>query len=59
VLLAPLAVAEQAETTGGEDELSRGFGYLGRLRRTGLQVINGLKMTSSGIGPCDLDCVKR
>jgi hypothetical protein len=59
VLLAPPAVAEQAEATGGEEELSRGFGYLRRLHCTGLQVINGLKRTSSGIDPCDLDFVKR
>ena len=58
-LLAPPAVAEQAEATGGEEGLSRGFGYLGRPHRTGLQVINGPKRTSHGIDPCDLNFVKR
>jgi len=58
-LLAPPAVAEQAEATGGEEELSRGFGRLGRPHRTGLQVINEPKGTFPGTDPCDLAFVKR
>jgi hypothetical protein len=44
-LPAPPAVAEQAEATGGEEELSRGFGHLGRPHCTGLQDLNKLKRT--------------